>query len=279
MEPTLNPQWIKLVQTQHPEKLLSFARNIDDNLLAAIYGMDLETYVSVKGQLVRQAREAADQLLESPEFAGRVDRLPFKAGETVIGVGESTTDDLLSWFEILRQLLELQRPQDGIRLINEGISGITSTQVLGRFSGIVAKQPDWILCMIGGNDVMRIGPASAKTQVSLEETVKNLSEIRRIAAARTKSQWVWITPPTFDEARIAAFPYFQMSQLSWRNEDIIQVGEMIRSMPDLVVDMQAGFGQPASAKFIGFDGLHPSIDGHKAIVRRLVESLTGGNER
>lgn len=275
MEPILSPQWVKLVQTQHPEKLLNFARHLDDSVLAAIYGMELETYVNVKGILAKQSKEAAQQLLEDPAFADRVDHLPFNEGETVIGVGESTTDDLLSWFEILRQLLELQRPQDGIRLINEGISGNTTTQVLGRFSGIVAQQPDWILCMIGGNDVMRIGPESGKTQVSLEETAKNLHEIRRIAAARTKAQWVWLTPPTFDEERIAAFPYFQMGQLSWRNEDIISVGEMIRSMPDLVVDTQAGFGQPALAKFIGFDGLHPTMDGHKAIVRWLVESLTG----
>ncbi|WP_409346738.1 SGNH/GDSL hydrolase family protein [Paenibacillus sp. MBLB4367] len=276
MEPTLNPQWVKMIQTQHPEKLLSFARHLDDKLIAAIYGIDLETYLIVKDQLVRQAKEAAEQLLESPDFADRVDRLPFKAGETVIGVGESTTDDLLSWFEILRHLLERKRPQDGIRLINEGISGNTSSQVLGRISGIVAKQPDWILCMIGGNDMMRVGPESAKTQVSLEETAKNIHEIRRIAAARTKSQWVWMTPPTFDEERIIAFPYFQMGQLSWRNEDIIAVGDIIRSQPNPVVDTQAGFGLPASAKFIGMDGLHPTIEGHKAIVTWLVEELTGG---
>ncbi|MEW9702216.1 SGNH/GDSL hydrolase family protein [Paenibacillus sp. SI8] len=279
MEPTLNPRWVKLVQTQHPEKLLSFARNLDEKTVAAIYGIDLETYLNVKVLLVQQAKVAAQQLLEDPVFADRVDHLPFKAGETVIGVGESTTDDLLSWFEILRQLLVLQRPQDGIRLVNEGISGHTSTQALARFSGIVAKQPNWILCMLGGNDVLRVGPGSAKTQVSAEETAKNLKEIRRIASARTTASWVWITPPTFDEERVAAFPHFQQGQLSWRNEDILVIGNTIRSLPDPVVDTQEGFGLPASATFIGPDGLHPTIEGHKAIVTWLVEELTGGKAR
>lgn len=279
METNFNPQWAKLIQSQHPEKVLTFARHLDDKVLAAIYGMDVDTYLIVKGQLTQQAKEAAEHLLEYPDFAARVDRLPFKAGETVIGVGESTTDDLLSWFEILRHLLELQRPQDGIRLINEGISGNTSTQVLGRINGIVAKQPDWILCMIGGNDAMRVGPEYAKTQVSADETAKNFHEIRRIAAARSQSRWVWITPTTFDEARVAAYPYFQMGQLRWRNEDIVAVGETIRGMSDPVVNMQAVFGQPAQAKYIGPDGVHPSIDGHIAIVRWVVESLTGGKER
>ncbi|TCZ80789.1 hypothetical protein E0485_00390 [Paenibacillus albiflavus] len=279
MKTNLNPQLAKLVQSQHPEKVLTFARNMDDKVLAAIYGMDVDSYLLIKSQLTQQAKEAAEQLLQYPDFAARVDRLPIKAGETVVGVGESTMDDLLSWFEILRHLLELQRPQDGIQLINEGISGNTTTQVLSRFSGIVAKQPDWILCMIGANDTMRVGPDSAKPLVSLGETAKNLHEIRQIAAARSKSNWVWVTPPTFDEERVAAFTYFQMGQLSWRNEDILAVGDLIRGMSDPVVDTQAGFGQPAHAKYMGIDGVHPSFEGHKAIVRWVVESLTGGKER
>lgn len=271
----LHPQWMKLVQTQHPEKTLSYARHLDDQLIAAIYGMDVATYLDIKAHLVQQARQAAEQLLEFSDFAAQVIRLPFQAGDTIIGVGESTTDDLLSWFEILRHLLELQRPHDGIRLINEGISGNTSTQILGRFSDIAAKQPDWILCMIGGNDVMRVGLDSGKTQVSLEETICNAHEIRRIAASRTISRWVWITPPTFDEERISAFPHFQARQLHWRNEDIIMIGHMIRSMSDPVVDTQARF-RSSLTNLIGADGLHPTIDGHIAIVQCLVERLAGG---
>ncbi|WP_442600541.1 SGNH/GDSL hydrolase family protein [Paenibacillus sp. KN14-4R] len=277
MEPILNRQWIKLVQMQHPEKLLPFARHLDDNTLAAVYGLNVDTYLTIKGLLSQQARETAKQLLADPEFADRVDHLPFKAGETVIGVGESTTDDLLSWFEILRHLLDLQRPQDEILLINEGISGQTTTQVLGRFSSIVAKQLNWIFCMIGSNDAMRVGVDPTKTQVSLEETAQNLAAIRSIAATRTKSQWVWLTPPTIDEERVAAFTYFQQSQLTWRNADILAIGDMIRKLPDLVVDVQAGFGKQTATAFLEIDGLHPTIVGQKAIAKLIVENLTGGS--
>lgn len=279
METNFNPQLVKLIQSQHPEKVLAFTRNLEDKILAGIYGTDVDTYLLVKSQLTQQTKEAAKQLLQSADFAARVDRLPFKAGENVVGVGESTTDDLLSWFEILRHLLELQRPQDRIHLINEGISNNTTTQVLSRFSGIVAKNPDWILCMIGANDTMRIGQNSTKPLVSLEETGKNLDEIRRMATTRSKSNWVWITPPTFDEERVAAFKYFQMGQLSWRNKDILAVGDLIRNRSEPVVDTQAGFGLPAQAKYMGLDGIHPTLEGHKAIIRWVVESLTGGKER
>ncbi len=279
MEMNFNPQLVKLVQTQHPEKILAFTRNLENNILAGIYGMEVDTYLLIKNQLTQQAKEAAEQLLQSPDFAAQVDRLPFKRDEIVVGVGESTTDDLLSWFEILRYLLELQRPQDRIHLINEGISNNTTTQVLSRFSGIVTKKPDWVLCMIGANDTMRIGQNSAKPLVSLEETAKNLNEIRRIATTISESNWVWITPPTFDEERIAAFKHFQTGQLSWKNKDILAVGDLIREMSEPVIDTQAGFGLPAQAKYMGIDGVHPTIEGHKAIICWVVESLTGSNER
>ncbi|EPY04495.1 lysophospholipase L1 and related esterase-like protein [Paenibacillus alvei TS-15] len=63
MEPMLHPQWMKLVQTQHPEKVLSYVRHLDDRLIAAIYGMDAETYLDIKARLVQQARQAAVQVL------------------------------------------------------------------------------------------------------------------------------------------------------------------------------------------------------------------------
>ncbi|MBO0992671.1 SGNH/GDSL hydrolase family protein [Bacillus sp. SD088] len=265
-------QWKKMIQMQHPEKLLKFARQIDEETLATLYGMDLKTYIDIKSQLEQETKEATDQLLANPEFADRVNRLPFEAGQTVIGVGESTTDDLLSWFEILRRLLERQRPQDNIRMINEGISGDTSTQLLGRFNGILAQEPDWIICMIGGNDVLRFGPEPTKTQVSAEETARNISEIRRISTVNSAAQWVWITPTPINDERMAAFPYFR--QLCCRNEDIHVVSNMIHRLSDPVIDTQTRFGMPASPEWMEVDGLHPSISGHKAIVTWLVEELT-----
>jgi lysophospholipase L1-like esterase len=257
--------------------MLSFVRNMDESLIAALYGMDEASYQLTKKQLQLQAQDAAKELLEDPAFADRVDQLPFKQGETIIGVGESTTDDLLSWLEILRHLLEMCRPKDGIAVINEGISGHTSTQVLGRFTGIMSRQPNWIICMIGSNDVLRVGPEPTKTQVSPEETSKNFAAIRHIAALQNKTHWVWITPPTFDEQRIEANPHFRQGELVWRNDDILAIGDFIRNQLETVVDTQSGFGVPASAELIGPDGIHPSIAGQQAIAKWLVEKLTGGN--
>jgi len=50
-----------------------------------------------------------------------------------------------------------------------------------------------VLALLGGNDITRVGPEPTKPQVSLAESVANLRELRRIAAAQTDASWVWMT--------------------------------------------------------------------------------------
>lgn len=271
-----NPMMIEnLVRFTHLEKLYGYLPGMDEALMARLFGLDETAYRSVKDDFDTNAREAARDLLGDPTFAERVDRLPFRPEETVFGVGDSFTDDLQSWLEILRHLLEERRPQDEIRMVNAGLSAHTTAMVLRRFvPSVAAQRPDWIVCFLGGNDATRIGTEPNKTQVGVEETIKNLEAMRRIAATQTEANWVWITPPTFDEERANAFPPFQMGQSQWRNEDIVAIADHIRKQPEPVVDVQAVFGLPAAQDLQGPDGVHPSLAGQKAIAKAFVEQLT-----
>jgi acyl-CoA thioesterase-1 len=263
-----------LVQYTHLEKLYGYLPGMDEALMARLFGLDPEGYRRIKDRFDANAREAARKLLEAPAFAERVDRLPLRSGETVIGIGDSLTDDLQSWLEIVRHLLEERRPQDGIRVVNMGLSAHTTAMVLRRFvPNVAAQKPDWIVCLLGGNDVTRIGPQPDKPQVSLEETAKNLEAMRRIARTQTEARWVWITPPTFDEERAAAYPPFQMGQSHWRNGDAVAIAEFVREQEELVVDIQAVFGLPPDPKLQGPDGVHPSLAGQTAIAKAFVQRL------
>jgi len=192
----------------------------------------------------------------------------------VLALGDSFTDDLQSWFEILRHLFERRRASDAVRFVNAGISGYTTAMALRRLVPTIASQPHWIICLLGGNDVTRVAPDPNKPSVSLDETGRNLAAIRRIAATHTAARWVWITPPTFDEARVASFEPFKYGQSDWRNADVVAVGDFIRSQPDVVVDIQSVFGVPADPHLQGPDGVHPALSGQQAIARVLVERLT-----
>ena len=263
------------VQYTHLEKLYGYLPGMDEALLARLFGLDPEEYRGVKGRFDANARGAALELLEDASFAESVDLLPFGSGETVVGVGDSITDDLQSWLEILRHLFSERRPEDEIRVVNAGLSAHTTAMVLRRFiPSVVSLKPDWIFCLLGGNDATRVGPEPNKPQVGIEETTKNLEAMRRIAREQTPAEWVWITPPTYDEERASSFPPFKMGQSVFTNRDVVAIGDFVREQEDPVVDLQAVFGTPADPKLQGPDGVHPSLAGQKAIARAFVERLT-----
>jgi lysophospholipase L1-like esterase len=269
-----NPMIQNLVQFTHLEKTYGYLPGMGEATVAALFGLNEATYREIKIRFDENAREAAQELLGSRSFARLVDRLPFRSGDTVVAIGDSFTDDLQSWLEIVRHLLGARRPHDEIQVINAGVSAQTSAMALRRFLPLISQGPDWIVCFLGGNDATRIGPEPNKPQVSFEETTNNLQAIRRMASALTDARWVWITSPPVDEERAAAYPPFQMGQSHWRDEDALAIASFVREQEEPVVDLRAAFGLPADPALLGPDGVHPSLAGQKAIAKAFVERLT-----
>jgi acyl-CoA thioesterase I len=270
---TLNPQQLNLLQYTHLEKLYGYFPGMNGATLAALYGLDEASYREARAQFDTNAKKAAQELLADSAFAEQVKRLPFRAGQTILAIGDSMTDDLQSWLEILRHLLAETRAQDDIKVINGGLSAHTSAMILRRFVPTLSQKPDWIFCLLGGNDVTRIGSETNKPQVSLEETKLNLLTMRRLAAEMTKATWVWLTPPPFDEERAKSFPPFKMGGSIWRNADVLVIGEFMRHQPEIVVDLQSIFGVPVKPGLQGFDGVHPSLEGQQTIAKAVAERL------
>ncbi len=260
------------IQFQHPEKTWP---GLGESALAPLFDVDLPTYQKIRSIFAETTRQAALDLLDDPAFPAQVDRLPFEAGATVVGLGDSITDDLQSWLEILREVLALRRSHDQIKVSNAGISGYTTAQVVSRFLDVVQQEPDWIICMVGTNDARRHGLSPTKTLVSLEETAKNLEMLRNFGATQTKARWVWMTPSPVIEAQIASDWFLSPFQMMWRNEDLRAIAQVIRQLSDPVVDLQSAFGMDAYPNLLLADGLHPSLAGQKRIVTALVERLSG----
>jgi lysophospholipase L1-like esterase len=260
-----------VIQFTHLDKIWP---GLSDTAIAPVLGVDVKTYRSIRARFAEHARQAAAELLADPAFATRVDRLPFKPGGTVVGLGDSITDDLQSWVEILRHLLELHRPQDGIKVVNAGISGDTTALIISRCVGIILQRPDWIICMIGTNDARTHGQSPTKTYVSLEETSKNLAELRHLATTQTTARLAWITPPPVIEAYAAQHWACIDGQIGLSNRNTGAVAEVMRQLPDPVVDLQVVFGNPANPDWLLSEGIHPSLAGHKVIVTALIEQLS-----
>jgi acyl-CoA thioesterase-1 len=275
----LSPQQFRYVlQFQHKEKTLGQIPGVNDATIAALWGIDAATYRETRDRFAARAARAARDLLADPEFAARVDRLPFAPGDTVVGLGDSITDDDQSWLEILRHLLAQRRPQDEITVLNEGVSGDTTSQMISRFLDVVLDEPDWILCLAGTNDARMHGRAPLKTLVSVEESAKNLHMLRHFGTTQTSARWAWMTPAMVIEKQIARDWFLSAFELRWRNEDLAAisaaVADVARAHGDPVVDLQAVFGLPPDRKLLLPDGLHPSLPGQKAIVSALVHTLS-----
>lgn len=259
------------VQYTHLDKLYGYLPGMRD-ALPAVFGLTTLEYQTVLDRFASRADSAASDLLADPTFAARIDALPFQAGQTVLAIGDSITDDLQSWAEILRHVLRRRRPNLNITLVNEGLSAHTSTMVLRRFPAtLAAHHPDWVLCALGGNDVTRIGPEPSRPLIAPPDTVANFRRMRALAPQR---HWVWLTPVAVREDRVAANPAFRFGSSSWRNDDIRALAREMHRLEGPVVDLVATFGVPADPTLQGEDGVHPSIAGQMAITHSLVERLT-----
>lgn len=268
-----------MLQFVHPEKTLADMPGLEDPeqqslLLAKIFNISPEMYRAQKQGFADSAWQAARELLNNANFNERFRQLPFSSGEKIVGLGDSITDDYQSWIEVLRCLLTQGSPEKELAVVNAGISGDTTTQVIARFLAVINENPDWIICMIGTNDARRHGLEPSKTLVSLDETVRNLDALRHFALTQTQAKWVWMTPASVIETLIPQHWHLGQNQLSWKNEDLSAIADAIRQRPEPVVDLQAVFGTPPDPGLLLPDGLHPSIEGQKAIVRALVEKLS-----
>jgi acyl-CoA thioesterase-1 len=267
------------VQYHHPEKTLAGlpARpEASDELLAPFFGTGARTYKEIKAVFAERARRCARELLQDARFAELVDRLPFEPRTTVLGLGDSITDDYQSWLEILRHLLVERRPDDEIRVVNAGISGDTTSRLLGRFLVVLDEDPAWILLLIGTNDVPFVREPLTKSLVSREETAKNLHTLRDLAETRSNARLALMTPPPAIEDRITEET--PLAEPVWHNADLADVARLIREVAgeDPLIDLWEVFGTPADPELLLPDGLHPSLVGQKAIAAALVDRLGRG---
>lgn len=259
----------------HPEKLYSYfglpvPKNVS-GVAARAFGVSVLLYLPARQQVEHQAREMARQLLAIPSVAAQVDRLPFRPGELVAAVGDSITDDLFSWFNLLMNMVTMRRRRDKIRFLNTAFSGDTTAHLLSRFVAVIQAQPQWIFCLAGTNDARRHGEQALKTDVSIEETILNLSAMQHYAGTQIQSRWLWLTPNPICEEQVVRDEYFRQSGISWQACDLDAVAEGIRRHFEPVIDLYPLFGYPPDTNLLEEDGLHPSSAGQIKIVRAVLD--------
>lgn len=205
-----------------------------------------------------------------------------KNNDTILFAGDSTTDaDKKTTFlelgngyvKLIFHFLRAFRPEEKYYIVNAGVSGNTSRDLLARWEqDVLAKKPDVVFCMIGINDVWRHFDAFEKEEyyVSLEEYERNLEQMAE--SADKVREFVFVSPFFMEENR--ADPMRQMT------ERYAAVMKKVADRRGLrFVDMQAAFDiflQHRSGISISWDRVHPGDTGSMIIARRLLEEMNIG---
>lgn len=269
-----NPMLEKLIRFQHPGRVLGYAGEVTDQTLANIFGTDEETYRTMLTSIDIQRDGAVTMLAADPDVRADLLRVPFTRGAHIVAVGESTTADRLSWFEILSALLQAERPDLDLRLDNLAVSGATTTQSLASVPSIRRQSADWIFCMLGSNDSQRFGSSDGPRLVSRDESSRNLREIRARAVPGNASRWVWVAPTPVDESLVARFPFFRAAGITWTNTDLAYGAQDYAEMDDLVIESAPAVAAAGESAFIE-DGVHPTLATQTVLASRVLAVLSG----
>lgn len=175
---------------------------------------------------------------------------------TILFLGDSLTEGLgvnkEESFPNLVQIMIENEVKKGIKVINAGVSGSTSSDGLARLKWYLKKKPYLVFLALGANDGLR--------GLNLIQTQKNLEEI--ISYAQKSNAKVLLAgmliPPNYGPKYSDDFKKMYQQ---------IKVKYKLRSMPFLL-DGVAG-----KKEFNQRDGIHPNVEGHKYIAKKVFEFI------
>ena len=203
--------------------------------------------------------------------------MKFQDREVIVFAGDSVTDadkyntgDRIGtgYVKLIRDALTAFEPQNLYKIVNAGISGDNSANLLARWDKDVdAYAPDTVFCMIGINDVWRhfdeLDPH--KSLISEEDYEKNLREICK--RAKKYKRFFLITPYFLernrqDEMRMLTERYVQR---------LYRVAEE-NGVP--VLDAQKAFDEymlSRAGQSISWDRVHPGPVGSMILARLILK--------
>lgn len=255
---------------------------------AGLMGLEVEELEKLRDRFRSNAKEAAIELLEDPEVAEWIEKLPFEEGDTIVALGDSITDDLQGWFNIFEHVLDIGLDDPDFTFINSGISYDTSTDALKRLNrDVLAHEPDWVIVALGTFDAQRLHVAPDRQLVSLADYWENLNTIENNVSEITDKPLIWITPPPVITEMLQQIRLFHFDIYE---KDLSGIREILTGKKGYIVDplgerMNDEDAQPADDEedeqprsapapwnYLS-DGLHPSLSGHSNTVKELIRFL------
>jgi len=168
-------------------------------------------------------------------------------------------------------LLQMNYPELGIRVVNMGVSGNTVRDLDGRWQeDVVDRSPDWLVVMIGINDVWRQydTPFIADWHVQLDEYERTLNKLVEETKHAVEGM-VLMTPF-----------YIESNAQDAMRATMDRYGEAVKRIADrhgcLFVDTQAAFNKVLEHLYSGtlaWDRVHPTAAGHMILAKAFLGEI------
>lgn len=242
------------------------------DLLAQMLSCEPAAVRALRDGMAGEVRDAAARMMADRRFHAAVGRLPFGRDDRVVAVGDSVTADRLGWFELLAAAIRRSGTPPAA-LLNLGLSGNTTADVLERFDLLEAARPSRVLVMLGTNDARMHGRTSEYRMVTAGETERNLRALLHLITDDLNATVTVLTPPAIDQHRAAA--HFAGAPVGWHASAVAEVADVVRQVAPTAVDLHTAARRYGLDRFLEADGVHPTPAGQRLIVASLVDHLTG----
>ncbi|MCE5311003.1 MAG: exo-alpha-sialidase [Acidobacteriales bacterium] len=203
---------------------------------------------------------------------------------TVVALGDSVTygyrrDGSVQSDQTFPALLErdLQKTLVGLHVVNAGVGGNTTWQMLERIERDVKPYgPKLVLVMAGLNDAAYIDPGPkerSEPRISVEEYGKNLLDIVKLARADGAAVIVATPNPL-----TSAYPYANFGWYKGRNMNealeryVAKVRRVCSTNGIEMVDIYSAYKKWKGYENTLPDGVHPNPAGHRFIADQLMKA-------
>jgi len=262
-----------LLQFLNIEKQFPLLPGISNTAAVAnLFGLEEDELIKLRDLYSTNAKEAALELLKDDEVMDWIDNLPFQPNDTIAAIGDSSTDDLQSWFEIFTETLSITRPEADYTFINAGQANDTSSEALRRLHrDVLSHEPDWVFVSLGLFDASRLSIAPGRTLLPLSETWENLSTIEDAIKEMTDNPVIWLSPPPVIPGLLDKMELFDFDI---EEKDLDQIRQIITGKTGYIVDPKGKrMGNPPEAWYYLSDGINPSLSGHVNTTRAILYTL------
>lgn len=241
--------------------------------IAGIMGLSEKELTDLRNRFRENAKEAALELLKDDDVTEWIDNLPFNETDTIVAFGDSSTDDLQSWFSILEEILTITVPGADFTFVNAGESYNTTSEALRRMHrDVLSLDPDWVIISLGTFDSTRLSISPGRTLLPVSETWENLSTIEDAVKTVTDNPPIWLTPTPVIPGLLDEMELFDFDL---DERDLAQVRQIISGKTGYIVDPQGKrMGSPPEAWYYLSDGVNPSLSGHVNTVKAILYTLS-----